>query len=158
MSIPTRDAIDLNEFLNSAKDEICSVISNELNDRKVLKFYFISQFRVGENLGGWWCNDNDPVSAQLAICSFWGHRPRRRVSDSLGSFETFTESLPGRRVRVLSKICTGMCRERCELYVVGGSSFIELPANIKNEKSNGEHWKTLTNYFFCTVCRMYGNP
>ena len=37
--IATRDAIVLDEFLNSAKNEICNVISNELDERKALKFY-----------------------------------------------------------------------------------------------------------------------
>ena len=39
ISIPTSDAIDLDDFLNGAKDEICGIISNELNERKALKFY-----------------------------------------------------------------------------------------------------------------------
>ena len=49
VSIPTRDAIDFNEFLYTAKDEICSVISNELIERKALKFHLSVNLELERN-------------------------------------------------------------------------------------------------------------
>ena len=135
VSIPTRDAIDLNEFLNSAKDEICSVISNELVERKALKFYLSVNLELERN----------SVDGEVTTTTPYLHSLPSVVLESSDLEEQFQTA--SERLKDLLDVFQGEgsgftlksvqeCTVNVATYdVIGGSSFIELPAYIQNKKA-----------------------
>ena len=135
VSIPTRDAIDLNEFLNTAKDEICSVISNELVERKALKFYLSVNLELERNSVDGAVTTTTPYLHSLPAVVL-------ESSDLEEQFQTASE-----RLKDLLDVFQGEgsgftlksvqeCTVNVATYdVIGGSSFIELPAYIQNKKA-----------------------
>ena len=116
ISIPTRDAIDLHEFLNSAKAEICSVISNELVERKALKFYLSVNLELERNSVDGAVTTTTPYLHSLPSVDLESSDLEEQFQTAAGQIERSVECLPGRRVRFHSEICTGMRCERCELW------------------------------------------
>ena len=135
VSIPTRDAIDLNEFLNSAKHEICNVISNELDERKALKFYLSVNLELERN----------SVDGEVTTTTPYLHSLPAVVLESSDLNEQYQTA--SERLKDLLDVFQGEgsgftlksvqeCTVNVATYdVIGGSSFIELPAYIQNKKA-----------------------
>ena len=133
VSIPTRDAIDLNEFLNAAKDEICSIISNELVERKALKFYLSVNLELERN----------SVDGAVTTTTPYLHSLPSVVLESTDLDEQYQTTSD--RLKDLLDVFQGEgsgftlksvqeCTVNVATYdVIGGSSFIELPAYIRNK-------------------------
>ena len=133
VSIPTRDAIDFTEFLNTAKDEICGVISNELDERKALKFHLSVNLELERN----------SVDVAVTTATPYLHSLPSVVLESSDLEEQYQTA--ANRLKDLIDVFQGEgsgftlrsvqeCTVNVATYdVVGGSSFIELPMYIKNK-------------------------
>ena len=135
VSIPTRDAIDLNEFLNTAKDEICSIISNELVERKALKFYLSVNLELERNSVDGAVTTTTPYLHSLpsvVLESSDLEEQYQTASDRLKHLlDVFQREGSGFTLKSVQE-----CTVNVATYdVIGGSSFIELPTYIKNKKA-----------------------
>ena len=126
---------DMNEFLNSAEDEIHRKISEELDERNAMKFYIIVKTQLSRT-----SSDGDEQIATPYFCSIpkiilhstdiedeidvAGERIKKLLSTHEGQGSGFKMDL------VLD----------CQLQVatydrIGGSSFVSLPKYIQNKKA-----------------------
>ena len=156
VSIPTRDAIDLNVFLNSARNKICNVISNELVERKTLKFYLA----VNPELEGI-STEGVEVSSAPYLHSLPNVVPEssdlekqyQSVSDRLKHLlQVFQEEGSGFTLKSVQ----GCTMNVATFDVVGGSFFIELPPYIKNKIACVNSRTRMTNVFYF-ACVTLGN-
>ena len=121
--------------MNTSKDEICSVISNELVERKALKFYLSVNLELERN----------SVDGEVTTTTPYLHRLPSVLLESSDLDEQYQTASD--RLKDLLDVFQGEgsgftlrsaqeCTVNVATYdVIGGSSFIELPAYIQNKKA-----------------------
>ena len=133
--IQVSENIDMNEFLSSAKDEIRTKISEELDERNALKFYIIVKAQLSRTN-----SDGDEQIATPYFCSV----PKIILHSTDIADEIDTA---GERIKELLATHEGHGSGfkldvilDCQLQVatydrIGGSSYIPLPKYIQNKKA-----------------------
>ena len=153
IDIPVGTSRDLTLFMEQAKEDIVDVISNELNERMALKFYLTVNLELERtSVDGGVTTTTPYLNSKPCVVleSSDLEEQFQTASDRIKSLlETFEGEGSG-----FSLISIRGCTVNVATYdIVGGSSFIELPAYIKN-KIACVNIKNADEKCFYTVCRM----
>ena len=135
VSIPTRDAIDLSEFLNSAKDEICNVISNELVERKALKFYLSVNLELERNSADREATTTTPYLHSLPSVVLESTDLDEEFQTAADRLKDLLDVFQGEGSGFTLKSVQKCVVNVASYDVIGGSSFIKLPVYIQNKKA-----------------------
>ena len=134
ISIPVNDAPDLEQFLINSRDAISSIISQELVQRKALKYYLTIQLELDRLTVQAECETATPYihSIPTIILESTDFNETYQIaSDRLSSLlSTFQDQGSGFSLRRL----IGCHVNIATLDSVGGSSYIPLPAFIQSKK------------------------
>ena len=122
-------------FLEQANNDICGVISNELNDRKALKFYLTVNLELERTSVDGGVTTTTPYLHSLPCVVLESsdldeqfQSASQRIKSLL---ETFEGEGSGFSLRSIKE-----CTVNIATYdVIGGSSFVELPAYVQNKKA-----------------------
>ena len=153
--IPVGTSRDLTVFLDQAKSDICGTIEKELVERKALKFYLSVNFELVRNSVDGAVTTKTPYLHSLPSVVL-------ENADIDGEYQTASDWLKD-LLNVFQREESGFtlkyvqeCTVNIASYdVIGGSSFIELPAYIQNKKATVNIKNTDDEFCFCTVCRMW---
>ena len=135
IDIPDGTSGDLTVFLDQAKSDICGTIEKELVERKALKFYLSVNLELERNSVDSAVTTTTPYLHSLPSVVLESRaldEEHQTASDRLKDLlDVFQGEGSGFTLKSVQE-----CTVNVASYdVIGGSSFIELPAYIKNKKA-----------------------
>ena len=147
IDIPVGTSRDLSVFMEQAKEDICGVIEDELNNRKALKFYLTVNLELERTSVDGGVTTTTPYlhSLPCVVLESSDLEEQFQTASQRIKFllETFEGEGSGFSLRSIKECTVNVAT----FDVIGGSSFIELPAYIQNKKAT-VNVKNADEFFF----------